>query len=262
MAVPRLAVVTPTFTPLGGGLLSVANIVPDEARISMGVAYPASGICGMPSPTPDNCFIDGPDIGSGMTAGGFGDVTADSFGLYQGVECWIDQDEDFSTIAKESLLAGETFGVEVQVRAEILDVSPVSLGVTLDPVLALAKAERYARANYSGIPVIHVSPYGLVVLDSLHLVKQDLDGTLRTTLGSKIAVGGGYDATLAEAATFNLWVTGQVNVWRGPVISTPDVRNYTLNKQRGIAQRLYAVTVDCIKAKATVNATTPTNAGV
>jgi hypothetical protein len=261
MAAPLLAVDAPVFTPERRGILSVANIYPDIARIGMGgVAYPALGVeSAKPIQTPNSCFITGTVSPSTKSYPiGFDDITSIAFALYTGVECWLDGGDDYGSTASAALNAGEGFGIAKYLRSLLLDVSPVSLGTTLDPVLALAKAEQYARVNYNGVPVIHVSAYGATILDGLGLLQSDLDGRLRTRLGSLVSADAGYDAAIAETTTFNLWVTGQVNLWyTPPIVSTGQDRAH--NKAEALAERVYALTVDSFHAKATVNAATVSN---
>jgi len=252
-----VTVEAPEFGPATGGLLTVANVVDGDARVGMGVTYDNTGFCGVARALPQGCFSTGPAQQT-KTFDGFGtNPAAASFGIYKGVECWLSGDDNFEATATRGLGLGESFAVASALASTILEVSPtIILPATNDPVLALAKAEQWAGENYSGIPVIHVTRYGASILASLGLLVRNLDGSLETWLGSKVSADAGYIAN--ESTAFNIWVTGQVNLWRTPVIVN-NAPNTTLNKGRAIAERLYAATVDCIHGKVVANSITLTN---
>jgi len=253
-----LAVEAPDIAPATGGLLSVANVVDGDRRVGFGVAYSNEGLCGLPKDLPAGCFNDGPVAGNpAKSFDGFADVTAPSFGIYKGVECWLDGSNDYTATATKALQLGESYAVAKALATKVLDVSPtIILPATNDPVVAFAAAEQWAGVNYSGQAVIHVTRYGATILASLGLLVRNLDGSLETWLGTKVSADAGY--TSGETTTFNIWVTGQVNLWRTPIIvnSAP---NTNLNKGRAIAERLYSATVDCMRGKVVATATTLTN---
>lgn len=252
-----LAVEAPDFAPATGGVLSVANINDGDRRFGFGVAYSNEGLCGLPSELPEGCFNVGPPIGAGKVFDGFADVEAEAFGIYKGVECWLDGSNDYTETATKALTLGESYAVAHALRTLVLDVSPVIiLPSTNDPVVAFAAAEQYAGEHYSGVATIHVTRYGATILASLGLLVRNLDGSLETWLGTKVSADAGYISNETDA--FNIWVSGQVNLWRTPIIVN-QAPNTTLNKGRAIAERLYSATVDCFHAKVVATATTLTN---
>lgn len=259
-----VTVEAPQFAPATGGLLSVANVVDGDRRLGMGVTYDDQGLCGLPSPLPEGCWVTGPAEQT-KAFDGLGDpVEAPSFGIYKGVECWLSGDDNFEGTAAKSLGLGESYAVASALRATILDVAPDTIlaGSANDPVLALAAAEQYLGANYSGVGVIHVSKYGATILAHLGLLVRNLDGSLETWLGTSVSADAGYtDGLTAETTTFTIWASGQVNLWRTPVIVNNAPRT-DLNKGRAIAERLYSATVECTHGKVVAAATTLTTTGV
>jgi hypothetical protein len=247
----------PEFGPASGGLLSVANIVEGEPRIGMGITYDNTGLCGVAHALPAGCWVAGPSDQNKAFDGLGANVEAVSFGIYKGVECWLSGDDNFEATAVKGLGLGESFAVASALRSTLLDVSPTVIlaGSTNDPALALAKAEQWAGENYSGQAVVHVTRYGATILANLGLLVRNLDGSLETWLGSKVSADAGYLA--GESTSFTIWITGQVNIWRTPVIVN-NAPNTTLNKGRGLAERLYAATVDCIHGKVVAAASTLT----
>ena len=82
-----------------------------------------------------------------------------------------------------------------------------------------------------------------------------MDWTITTRQGSLVANGGGYednigpDGTEAEAGTAWLYVTGMVTVVRAPVVTNRVLGvGEGLNVQIALAERMVAVTAECINA--------------
>ena len=255
-----VTVEAPEFGPATGGLLSVANVIDGDARVGMGITYDNQGLCGVASPLPAGCWVSGPAEQTKAFAGFGDDVEAVSFGIYKGVECWLDGSDNFEATATKSLGLGESFAVAKAIATTILEVAPTIIlpGATNDPVLALAKTEQWLGENYSGVGVIHVTRYGASILAHLGLLVRNLDGSLETWLGTKVSADAGYIAN--ESINFNIWATGQVNLWRTPTIVN-NAPNTSLNKGRAIAERLYAATVECVHGKVVAAATTLTTTG-
>lgn len=138
------------------------------------------------------------------------------------------------------------------------DITPAAGAVK--PGMGVALLEAYARDNYAGLPTIHVP----VVIGSLLLGVQGatLNGkVINTRLGSKLAVGGGYDypntgPTGANAATGEKWLyaTGEVFLRRGPV-DIRQVIDFSSNDVSVMAERIYVGAVDCFAAAVRVQVT-------
>jgi hypothetical protein len=91
-----------------------------------------------------------------------------------------------------------------------------------------------------------------------------VDGKAFTRLGSKVALGGGYDPEDASAGIWDLYATGEVYIERS---STDKISTYVLpgdgndpgsegtgnadNEVLALTERMYRVAVDCFVAKAT-----------
>jgi hypothetical protein len=182
--------------------------------------------------------------------------------------------------ARRGLQMGEQRTVErVVQRAMARDPRTAILGEG-DPfsvVEGLAMLEKYAAANYPGIPVIHASPDVVTLLAAKHLIHRyppsaGRQETLQTPNGSLVVSGGGYAQTLYPepdptrvvptpgSDQSMLYVTGAVQVRRGSVI---EVRNpidvsagtSARNVSSNLAERPYVVTWDCIVATVVVSAT-------
>jgi hypothetical protein len=147
-------------------------------------------------------------------------------------------------------------GVAIEWDAPVdLTVTPVSLAA------ALALLEGYARRHYAGVPTIHM-PAAVASLLNERLVW--VDGKAFTRLGSKVALGGGYDPEDASAGIWDLYATGEVYIERS---STDKISTYVLpgdgndpgsegtgnadNEVLALTERMYRVAVDCFVAKAT-----------
>jgi hypothetical protein len=113
------------------------------------------------------------------------------------------------------------------------DVTPG--GAPVDPITALGVLEAHAATHYAGAPTIHMGR-GLLA----HLCQQlDTSGpTFYTCGGSKVA---------ADGADTRMWVTGEVTIARGEMISVPAI-NTTTNDMTFLAERAYLISYDCLQA--------------
>jgi hypothetical protein len=108
-------------------------------------------------------------------------------------------------------------------------------GTPVDPITALGLLEGHAATYYAGVPTIHM---GRGVL--AHLCQQlDTSGkTFYTCAGSKVA---------ADGNDTRMWVTGEVTVARGELVSVPAM-NTTTNDMTFLAERAYLISHDCLDA--------------
>lgn len=141
--------------------------------------------------------------------------------------------------------------------------APVDLGTASSLAVALAKAESYAAAVYSGQPTIHM-PRGYVTMGFGLGLFTEQGGKFYTKTGAKVAVGGGYDTATPLDGSSDIFVTGEVYVERGEEVS---VQQYVVpgdgsglgsgenmlqdNTVVSFAERMYRVGVDCMVAKVT-----------
>lgn len=194
------------------------------------------------------------------------------FAVYGGVQCLavgLDKADQKAEVERVFALS-EGKGVE---RA-LLDIrfvpttsgdpvmwdAPVDLGAAGSLAVALAKAESYAAAVYSGQPTIHM-PRGYVTMGFGLGLFTETGGKFYTKTGAKVAVGGGYDTATPLDGTSDIFVTGEVYVERGEQIS---VQQYVVpgdgsglgsgenglqdNTVVSFAERAYRVGVDCMVA--------------
>lgn len=140
--------------------------------------------------------------------------------------------------------------------------APVDLtpGTAIDLRVALALLEGYARRTYAGVPTIHM-PAAVASLLNERIIYTN--GKAFTRLGSKVAIGGGYDLE-TPTGTWDLYATGEVYVERSSIGS---VSTYVLpgdgnspdsdgtgnadNEVLALTERMYRVAVDCFVAKVT-----------
>jgi hypothetical protein len=221
-----------------------------DPHFGQGVDY-VTDACGVAHLAPGLCygaieFAPGAEkeFDSPNTVGG------DPFAVYRGIECDLFQWESYEQRAKDSLALSETRGVEEGFRISVLegdglaDLTPTP-GTAIKPVEAFGILEEYAGNTYSGKPLIHVGRYGATYLGKSGVIK-DQEGDMVTFQQTPVVNGSGYGRGTGVPATgrFWVWMTGQVGLWRGPVISNrvPDPR---YNTARGIAERIYVAAADC-----------------
>lgn len=127
--------------------------------------------------------------------------------------------------------------------------------------VALALLEGYAAQKYAGLPTIHMPRAAASLLNERIVWK---DGIAYTRLGSKVAVGGGYDELISLDGTWEMYATGEVYVERSDTVA---VRSFVLpgdgsgigSDQNGLSdntvialvERMYRVAIDCFSAKVT-----------
>lgn len=143
---------------------------------------------------------------------------------------------------------------------------PVDLtpGSSITLASALAILEGYAAAHYAGVPTIHMPRAAASLLGSDKI--QWMGGKAFTRLGSKVAIGGGYDdGDTTQTGIYDLYATGEVYVERGLEVDVTDVmvipgdgsgigsgeNGLMDNTVVGLVERAYRVGVDCFVAKAT-----------
>lgn len=274
-------VTRPTVTPLKSTILDHATVVDtgdghfdlaNEAGLwpsynCMDTLIPTA-LC--PDPTEDKTFQT------------IGWMPAFSFAVYGGAQCNLvgldldDQKREVERVFK----ANEGLGVERallanrfvertalmnaanQVHRQSEWAAPVDLnGVnTFDPKVALSVLEGYARTVYAGQPTLHL-PAGAVSLLGADKIVWEGDKAY-TRLGSKVALGGGYDPDyIGWDMTWDFFATGEVYVEKGPQI---DTQTYELtgsaastalgldaNTGLSLSERPYRAAVDCFVARVT-----------
>lgn len=187
-------------------------------------------------------------------------VDADGFSVLHLFECnpMGNTSESLIERARRGLMLGEQRAVERVVSQQLSRHSDAVLLTSEVQHVAdgLAKLEKYAAANYPGVPTIHMTRDVGTLLTGKGYVDRS-NGRLETVQGARVASGAGYSplrvpdpsgpiAANAEDVEY-MYVTGMVQVRRSTVI-TADALQTTSNLFRALAERPYTVTWDCITA--------------
>lgn len=204
-------------------------------------------------------------------------VPAFEFAVHGGVQCGAvgldtaDQKKEVARVfgrsegkgVERALLANRFVASEAGAPVE-WD-APIDLGST-EIKAALALLEGYAAAVYAGVPTIHMSRAAASVLGDRIVWEGD---KAYTRLGSKVAMGGGYDdPDTPFSGSFDMYVTGEVYVERSEEVM---IQTYVLpgdgsdayglsdNTVVALAERMFRVGIDCFVAK--VSGTISTGGG-
>jgi hypothetical protein len=197
--------------------------------------------CGFPKPLPQDCYIQyGPAAG---TEKGFDDlgepVITEVFGVYQGIECFLNGGLDnFRQAAMDLLEAGEHRVVDGRLAGMLNGATPTAPATAGSIEAAIAVLEEYLALEIPGQGYIFMGPIAATFAASAHLLIRNLDGTLETYLGTPVVV-----LTEPSAAGF-IYASGPVNIWRGPV-EVVDAPGWTTNMGRALAERLYTLAIEC-----------------
>jgi hypothetical protein len=248
----------PAVTKKRGTILNVADVL-DNERIAEDAQFEFSSLsCMTIDGEPNFCaantktLTQGPGDAKGFRFGLYGGVNCktvgwDSLGLEDGIEAvW----EDAEAVGVEMLFMRTRFRARAQSWAAPTDITPASGAVK--PKEAVARLEGHAGANYHFEPTLHMPR------EIASLVAGDLDwwrgDALVTTLGSKIAAGGGYDKLNTSPAgaapavgEYWMYATGAVRLRRSALIRKSAV-NTSNNERPVFFERAYMGSVDCYAA--------------
>lgn len=252
----------PTVAPAAGGLYAVATIR-DNADVHIGAsgAQYLSENCGVASTLVDPACVTQEDRAE-KTFGEIDVISSDPFAVYKGVQCTYMGDDD-SDWARRGLELTEHVAVERYLANSVFpaateDLTPTP-GTPVSVSHGIAILEQYANANYGGVPVFHMDRHVASLGLSQEALTFDLMYTITSKQGSLVANGGGYGGMFGPGVTppgaNNAWiyVTGAVVVSRTPVVAnrvipgTGDAGGH-LNLQMALAERMVAVTTECILA--------------
>lgn len=278
---PYVEVAAPPRRPLRGGLLDALGpeAVHDVDRLGaqgMGVAY-LSDTCNYPvgvfpapcgGPTPPTitsvaCGLEEADFRQTIPARGLFDLDitcscgqhvsyGSPFTLWAGA-CtgMLESDDAARARARHILTVGASRGIE-RIFSTILpglatDLTPAACAGGI--VAAVAALEGQMAACYAGQGIIHAPAYAAPYLAAAQQFANPAAAQLETVLGTRFVLGGGYtgDGPASEVATdctFWMYVTPQVDVWRGR-LAVPYVQDTTHNSTMAVAEQPYAITVDC-----------------
>jgi hypothetical protein len=229
-------VAPPQRRPRAGGIKSIVDAFINEPRLSVvnaagGIAWEDAG-CGLPSTTRAGCYdgvVPAADkVGTGPTQ--YTSIIP-PFAQYKGVECYIGGDSDGSYIdqAKAILEAGEERGVELRLYTWSKG-GPAATTNSLDN--AIATVDEHADANYVGLPIIIMSRFDADLAHQSGVLKREDDGRLVTGNGTPV---------ISTSAADN----GTISIIGWPAVVAAVGMNRAENIELAIAERVYAIGVDC-----------------
>ncbi len=247
MAEPRVFVSPPQRQPRRGGIKSVVdNFITTQRLGAAGAVEWVSEGCGLPQIAPGLCYQANAPTGD-KTFEGIEVGTGPIFALYAGVECFLGPNQDYDRRASALLDAGEDRGVEEALwEWATTTVGTAAPGTTWPQ--SIGALEEEADQYYVGMPVIMMARNDAVAARAARAIFGDEEGNLWTANGTPVIAS-------ATASSNHAVIIGFPTVYASgsSVIQTTD---HTLNKAMAIAERIYAIAVDCAFARY-VNVTTP-----
>lgn len=173
------------------------------------------------------------------------------FSQYRGVDLQLlTQQGEGVPMLEKVFEAGEAFAVEAEIQERLL--SPAAVDITPTPGTpvtnmrqAIGLLEQYAGERWGYRPLISGN---LLAVSLIRDAQPADDGTLSTLLGTPIAAAVGYGAdgpgtATADAGEAWLYITGQINIWRGKAEFAVGP-NPAENKELTLAEKSYAASVD------------------
>jgi len=251
MALPRIFIDTPARKRQLGGLLAVANVIKlDDPHVGNGVQYISDG-CDMPSFAPGLCDPQFPVTATQKTFTGINFIDTPPFGLYTGIECGLDDTDSYQSRAEATLLAGETYGVELGLLVGTFQTGAATvIDGSFDLISGVAELEQQLGATYPGLGMIHMSRRAATIAAQKGSVGADKNFVFSTKQGTPVANGAGYvgngpgDIAPALGSEW-IYATGGVNITAGPIIKSR-ANGIMENRSRALAERVYSVTVECV----------------
>lgn len=238
MAGPNVFVSPPQRQPRKGGIKSVIGEFTTTERLGAGagIEWISQG-CDLPKAAPGLCFVPNPVTGD-KEFGGIDRGAGPIFGLYAGIECFLGPNSDYDQRARDLLSEGEGRGVEEVLWEWAAATGGAALPAT-SLVDAIAQAEESADSYYVGGPVMIMSRRVAVWARSVGALFGGTawDGDLWTANGTPV---------IATAAASD----SQLSIMGWPTVYTSDMTvinavDQTHNKEMAIAERIYAIAVDC-----------------
>ena len=239
----------PSLAPAKGGLLSVVPITETDGAggiLYNGLTY-ETYLCGGNRPVPAEGVEKSFDK---QTV-----IESEPFSIYRGVEDDILVSDNSQAEALRAFKAGESYALEWKLQELVLlpqayDLTPTPGTPVTNLRYAVGMLEQYAQDNYSGLPLIHGNRVATTMI--LPELEAGENGVLHTIHGTPVANGGGYygvgpGAVAAGDGEAWLYISGQVNIWRGPI---DEYTAYDLkgNRAYALAEATYVATVECFVA--------------
>jgi len=292
VALPRLYVSPPRYTPELFGLFSVAQIQPSvDPHWQMGVTW--EPLCGSVGALANPCLS--PPVSGGFTKVSTSNRTmrgAYPFTVYQFIDCGVVGNYDrveadtlellrhYEQQMVERVFATGTangvtgiiyphLGATTQVvdGLEILQpAATVVTGSSFDIITSLGQLEASLATCYGGQGVIHMTP-AVAELAAAYFLIDRVAGpngapAMQTKLGNWVVIGSGYPgsspAGVTTAGTQWMYATGAVFLYRADAKATSrpsEAVTRTTNDMVYIAERTYVVGWDCCLYAAPVNLT-------
>lgn len=239
MATPTTYVPAPPRTPRPNTSLHVLPVIDGVPGPHLSVQF-IPDPCAFPNPLPQDCWVTmGPPKGTAKSFGDAGDgVASDTFGAYQGVECWLSGGlAEFSGVAERVLRNGEYRIVDGALAALL---SSITTGGTAagsaEELIGLLEAWLAAQVPAQGY--IFLSPLAATYVAGAQLLVRNIDGTLETYLGTPVVIIS--EPSMATIA----YASGPVTIWRGPIVSS-EAPEPMSNTGRALAERLYSIAIEC-----------------
>lgn len=255
----------PAEVVAGGGIMSVATIIdigenptPDQAHLLLGAEYQSDACfgdidawtemcttmepqCEEPDPAPDPVKTfdnETPEL-----------VAGDPFMGQVGVQCRWGQLAEWKAAAERRYDYAERRFVDQNV-VTFIETMESTLAGTYDVAQGIGRLEEAIALGYGG-PATIIMPLSLVACAAeQNLVYRELDGTLRTINGSKVA---GYVRTAFDTEPSTIYATGRITLIRGPkdsfVVPQMIRADGTCLPQRALAERIYVPLIECIALK-------------
>jgi hypothetical protein len=254
----RKRIELPAPLPIPSGLVSVARVIdlPDGSHELMGVEA-LTDACATAEEWTEWCTTD--PVGVKLFDDEMDYVVGDPFAVYAGVSCDLQRLDEGERRARARLGWAETRAVELHIDADLsTDGDVVDLGGPYPLEQGIGAAEAFAATVYGGAPTLLVPrQIAPCVCGEGGGVRPGLDGTLTTCAGSRVALlTTPVDVPVTFTGPFNLYVTGQITLLRGPVraISVPQQPSDdgTFAPMRALAERVYVPIFDCLVAKVEV----------
>lgn len=172
------------------------------------------------------------------------------FQSYRGVDSPLLLGEDAAGIVTAAFDRAESYAVARKVQELLLspkavDITPTPGTAVTSPRLALGLLEQWARDNSTFAPMISGNALALTLIEDV--IKKET-----TPIGTPVILAAGYGtdgpgAAVAAPGTAWLYITGNINVWRGPndPVEANDYRN---NRKAALSEASYAASVDSFVA--------------
>lgn len=240
MAAPTSFAPAPVRTPRVGGLSSVVGPYRDNPRLGVGgrVQFDPEQ-CGVTFGAVALCYNEGDPAQEEKTGAGIGAglSISDNFGGYTGVQCYLNGEiETYGPMARAQLEAGQDRFLESRLFAWF-STGPQSTVTSLAD--AIANADAQADIEYIGRPIMHLNRGDAVraVGEGLLVTGSSGSGEIWTPNGTPVVSSARYESNAVAVSGAVAVEQSGIRVFEG--------LNITENTMLAIAERVYALLVDC-----------------